>query len=920
MAFSIDVTDFTYSHLGQGDGLCSQRIYSILQTSDGALWWSTKNNVERYNGVSLFHYLPGDPAAYSDFAGKFIKLCDHCRNADGLTPTDSLFAFDNKGTIYRYNAVHDAFYPYADLRGMVEGYLELNDMLPTTEGVWLATRRGIFFLRDGRLTAVRSGVAANYIVRTRRSLLFCTREGVLLYEGPMQGVPQPQAAMRTVDGSDAESGYYDDRYDRVWLGGYSSGIRVLACDGGRVVRTDAVAAESGAVNNPVRAFCPYDDRTMLIGIDGLGVMKADRQAPAQGRLIFNANEGACGVLHGNGVYALLCDRWGNIVTGTYSGGIDIARPVGSTTAIFRHERGNHQSVLNDRVNCLAQYDDHTLVMGTDDGVSIYNRQSGTWQHTCRGAVVLDLLKTPRGTMLAATYGKGVLEFRMDGSYTTAYSKAGGVLDDDHVYRLFTARDGSLWMGCLDGSLVHKTPDGSHRHPIHYVKDIIQLADGRMVIATSFGIYMTDPSTGKCSELHYAPQGEHDVNRYVHTLLLNNDHELWIGTDGGGLYVYDLTSRQCRHLTTRDGLPSNFVNSIVKDALGRIMLATERGLAFTTPQDPARIVGVNYCYGVEREYTSRSAINLGDGHLMFGSTTGAIIIDPKHIQEIDYTARLNIRGIRCYAEDDSAAVERLNQMVASRDVYLAYGQRSFELLFESINLRNQSDVACQYQVDEGEWSMPTNLQHIRFANMEPGSHRVRLRSVSRTCGAVLDEVELSIHIAQPWWNSWWMWVIYVGIVALAFYGAWRVYQLHTKYMRLVVSNPSLAMETIDNDKLTDRQATGSAADGTTEAAEGREFIDRATRLVVDNITDSNFTIDALCREMAMSRTLFYLRLKSYTGKSPQDFIRVIRLERAAALLRGGSSVTDAAALSGFDNPKYFSTVFKKYFGMSPSRYR
>ena len=205
MAFSIDVTDFTYSHLGQGDGLCSQRIYSILQTSDGALWWSTKNNVERYNGVSLFHYLPGDPAAYSDFAGKFIKLCDHCRNADGLTPTDSLFAFDNKGTIYRYNAVHDAFYPYADLRGMVEGYLELNDMLPTTEGVWLATRRGIFFLRDGRLTAVRSGVAANYIVRTRRSLLFCTREGVLLYEGPMQGVPQPQAAMRTVDGSDAES-------------------------------------------------------------------------------------------------------------------------------------------------------------------------------------------------------------------------------------------------------------------------------------------------------------------------------------------------------------------------------------------------------------------------------------------------------------------------------------------------------------------------------------------------------------------------------------------------------------------------------------------------------------------------------------------------------------------------------------------
>jgi AraC-like DNA-binding protein len=72
-------------------------------------------------------------------------------------------------------------------------------------------------------------------------------------------------------------------------------------------------------------------------------------------------------------------------------------------------------------------------------------------------------------------------------------------------------------------------------------------------------------------------------------------------------------------------------------------------------------------------------------------------------------------------------------------------------------------------------------------------------------------------------------------------------------------------------------------------------------------------------MAMSRTLFYIKLKSYTGKSPQDFIRVIRLERAVTLLRNGQSVTDTATLTGFENAKYFSTVFKKYFGVSPSKF-
>ena len=62
-------------------------------------------------------------------------------------------------------------------------------------------------------------------------------------------------------------------------------------------------------------------------------------------------------------------------------------------------------------------------------------------------------------------------------------------------------------------------------------------------------------------------------------------------------------------------------------------------------------------------------------------------------------------------------------------------------------------------------------------------------------------------------------------------------------------------------------------------------------------------------MAMSRTMFYVKLKSYTGKSPQEFIRIVRLERAAVLLRSGHYVSKVADEVGFDNTKYFSTAFK-----------
>ena len=375
--------------------------------------------------------------------------------------------------------------------------------------------------------------------------------------------------------------------------------------------------------------------------------------------------------------------------------------------------------------------------------------------------------------------------------------------------------------------------------------------------------------------------------------INNDNELWIGTDGGGIYIYHFDTKKCVLLTKDNGLPSNCISSIIKDVRGRIMIATEEGLSFMTPNS-SKAVNVNFCYGVEREYSRGAAVKMHNGHILYGSTTGALIINPENVQAINYTAKLRILDTN------------------GRQLRLSYDERTFDLHYECINLRNQSDIVYQYKVGDGEWSQPTSQQSIRFTNLEAGSHDLHLRSISRTCGDVLDEVQLELIIAQPWWNSWWMWMIYIGLVVLAFYGAWRVYQLHTKYMRLVVSNPSLSVD-ISND---DAKKVDSIE---TDSEESSEFIGKVTTIVVDHLSDTDFNIDRLCREMAMSRTLFYIKLKSFTGKSPQDFIRIIRLERAAALLRSGRSVSETAVLAGFDNAKYFSTVFKKYFGVSPSKY-
>jgi AraC-like DNA-binding protein len=97
-----------------------------------------------------------------------------------------------------------------------------------------------------------------------------------------------------------------------------------------------------------------------------------------------------------------------------------------------------------------------------------------------------------------------------------------------------------------------------------------------------------------------------------------------------------------------------------------------------------------------------------------------------------------------------------------------------------------------------------------------------------------------------------------------------------------------------------------------------FLEKCIEIVTHNIPDSSFSIDNLCSQIGMSRTLVYEKLKALTGQSPNEFIRVIKLKHAKTLLLNGKhSVKDVALLSGFDNVKYFSTVFKKYYGQSPS---
>lgn len=101
----------------------------------------------------------------------------------------------------------------------------------------------------------------------------------------------------------------------------------------------------------------------------------------------------------------------------------------------------------------------------------------------------------------------------------------------------------------------------------------------------------------------------------------------------------------------------------------------------------------------------------------------------------------------------------------------------------------------------------------------------------------------------------------------------------------------------------------------------KLIENAIKYVEANIARSDLSVEELSHELGMSRVHLYKKLLQITGKTPIEFIRIIRLKRAAQLLRESQqNVSEIAYQLGFNNPKYFSKYFKDEFGVLPSVYQ
>ena len=102
---------------------------------------------------------------------------------------------------------------------------------------------------------------------------------------------------------------------------------------------------------------------------------------------------------------------------------------------------------------------------------------------------------------------------------------------------------------------------------------------------------------------------------------------------------------------------------------------------------------------------------------------------------------------------------------------------------------------------------------------------------------------------------------------------------------------------------------------------RRFMDKLVELMEKNMDNGDLVVDDLVREVAVSRSVFFKKLKTITGLAPIEFIKEMRINRAVQLIETGEfNMTQIAYMVGINDTRYFNKCFKAKMGMTPTDYR
>ena len=309
---------------------------------------------------------------------------------------------------------------------------------------------------------------------------------------------------------------------------------------------------------------------------------------------------------------------------------------------------------------------------------------------------------------------------------------------------------------------------------------IFLDDDALWIATANGINRLSLETGDITYYFSAPiLNFGEVMHAYYRFHEQNDSLLWVASESEGLVLFNRNSGTKISFSTGEGLPSESIYSMVEDNLGNLWLGAGNGISkFINKDDPAPPRFVNYD---TRDGLSSNSFNRGcaarggSGRLYFGSFDGLNSLQPTDVNSappIIGITRFTIRNREMLPDEPDSPLTR--NILETDEMTLTYDQNSFGFDFAAFHFSRPEKNKLAYMLGgfDNEW-IYDNTGKASYTNMDPGSYVFRVKGSNGDGFWNEEGKSIKITILQPWWNTWWAYILYILLFAVLVFAIDRI---------------------------------------------------------------------------------------------------------------------------------------------------
>ncbi|WP_299577791.1 two-component regulator propeller domain-containing protein [uncultured Sunxiuqinia sp.] len=779
-----------FKHISVNEGLSQSSVLCILQDKKGFMWFGTRDGLNKYDGDSFktYRYSAQDSTSLSH--NYIVTLFE-----DDL---GNLW-ISTKNGLDRYIPETESFERIKSLDSLF--YASNNRILGIIEDnkthLWLATNQGLINLntenedieqyihRRGDVNGVSSS-ALGAILKTNDGRVWIkTSMNVELFD-PETGVFKHYAYPEE-DTMKINKNYnpvlYEDFKGTLWMG-YRNGLAFFNKkeDAFQFFKT---APQSGlAITSEVRSICEDYNGMLWVGTyDGLYIINKTKNKIFH----YTHDENNLNSLSQNSIFEICQDIKGDMWIGTYAGGINY---YDRNCNLFRHfTSGTNNTKLNYKVvSSIIETPDDKLWIGTEGGgINVYDKNKGAFKYYTHNSDdpnslsvnnVKAMIRDHDGIFWIGTHNGGlnVLNPKKRPFIFKKYSNIPGdttSLSDNRILSLLEDYNKNIWIGTSGGGL--NVFDRKSQSIIRvadttfigkYVNTIVEIPDkDHILLGSNRGVAKLNLETKKLTPIPFVGK-EHDFHRMgaaVSIIYQDHNNNLWIGTDGDGLFCHNLITGNTKKYDHLQGLPSDVIYGILPDDNNNIWISTNYGLSRLNLQS-RQIKNFNESDGLQgNEFNYGAYLKDRIGNLIFGGSNGLNIFNPNTITENTFTPLVCITSFKVNNKP------YLNITDSISEITLKHFQNVFNINFVALSYSQSDKNQYAYKLEgfDSDWNYIGNKKSATYTNLDAGTYRFKVKASNND--GIWNEIgaSLKIRIHPAPWRTGWAYLIYTLLLTSIF---------------------------------------------------------------------------------------------------------------------------------------------------------